>query len=103
MRVLVKKTLRAFGRKHPDADQPLRVWHKEIQAARFENPAQLRQQFGGSDFVQDKVIFDIGGNKYRLIVRIRYAVQRPTPLNGLVLVLFIGTHAQYNRLNVNEL
>lgn len=67
------------------------------------NAAQLRQQFGSADFVQDKVLFDIGGNKYRLIVRVRYAVRRPNPLNGMVLILFLGTHAQYKRLNVNEL
>jgi mRNA interferase HigB len=54
--------------------------------------------------VGDKVIFDVGGNKYRLIVRIKYAKLDVRPaLNGIVLVLFVGTHEQYDRLNVAAL
>jgi mRNA interferase HigB len=54
--------------------------------------------------VGDKVVFDIGGNKYRLIVRIKYAKLDVQPsLNGIVFVLFVGTHKQYDRLNVAAL
>lgn len=93
-----------FARRYPDAAQPLFAWLKEIKVARYENPAQLRQRHGVSDFVGNKVVFDIGGNKYRLIARVRYANLRASPpLNGVVFIYFLGTHREYNKIDVAKL
>ncbi len=104
MWILKESTLKAFWQRHPDAQGPLLAWINEIETARHENPAQIKAKHGSADFVKDKVVFDIGGNKYRLIVRFRYA--RPSarpPLNGIALVVFVGTHKEYDALDVASL
>jgi mRNA interferase HigB len=102
--ILEERTLKNFWKDHPDAKGPLAAWIREINNARYGTPVQLKAHHGSADFVGDKVIFDIGGNKYRLIVRIKYARLDVEPrLNGIVLVLFVGTHEQYDRLNVAAL
>lgn len=84
--------------------RPADCWIREINQARYTTPAELKARHASADFVGDKVIFDIGGNKYRLIVRVKYAkLDINPPLNGIVLVLFVGTHEQYDRLNVAAL
>ncbi len=93
-----------FARRYPDAEHPLFAWLKEIKATHYENPAQVRQRHGGVDFVGNKVIFDIGGNKYRIIARIRYAnLKSHPPLNGVVFIFFLGTHREYNKIDVAKL
>ncbi|HVH45448.1 MAG TPA: type II toxin-antitoxin system HigB family toxin [Labilithrix sp.] len=104
MWIIKESQLKEFWKTYPDAQGPLVAWIKEIDAARYENPAQVRAKHGSADFVKDKVIFDIGGNKYRLFVRLRYAQPAATPpLNGIVYVLFIGTHKEYDALDVAAL
>ncbi|MGD0679037.1 MAG: type II toxin-antitoxin system HigB family toxin [Polyangiaceae bacterium] len=104
MWIIKESTLKKFYRRYADAKNPLVAWMKEIDAARYESPAQLRARHGQADFVKEKVIFNIGGNKYRLIVRIKYAnTGTKPPLNGIVYVLFIGTHTEYNALDVGAL
>ena len=96
--------MKNFWKEHADAKGPLAAWIREINNARYSTPAQLRARHGSADFVGDKVIFDIGGNKYRLIVRVKYANREAKPpLNGIVLVLFIGTHDQYDDIDVAAL
>jgi len=94
MQIVALSTLRAFWNTHPAAEQPLRLWHAKLRAANWVGPADVKRDFGSSvDFIGDsRVIFDIGGNKYRLIVHIAYRYQR-------VLIKFIGTHADYDRIN----
>jgi mRNA interferase HigB len=101
MCIIKESSLKEFYRRHADAKAPLVAWMKEIDVARYENPAQLKARHRQADFVKDKVVFDIGGNKYRLIARIRYvrAMASP-PLHGIVYVLFIGTHKEYDALDV---
>lgn len=104
MRLYERRTVIQFLRRYRDAENPLLAWLNEIEAAHYENPAQLRQQHGAADFVGEKVIFDIGGNKYRLIARVRYAnLRADPPLNGMVFILFIGTHEQYDGIDVTKL
>jgi mRNA interferase HigB len=94
VQVIAKSTLRAFWVKHPRAETPLRAWHAVVSKAKWAGPADVKAMFGTSvDFVGDsRVIFDIGGNKYRLIVHVAYAYRR-------VLVKFVGTHAEYDRID----
>ena len=104
MWIIKESQLKEFYRRHAAAKAPLIAWMREIDAARYENPAQLKARHGQADFVKDKVVFDIGGNKYRLIARIRYARAAATPpLHGIAYVLFIGTHAEYDALDVGAL
>ena len=93
MQIIAKRTIRLFWEKHPQAETPLRLWFANVSAAQWAGPADVRAQFGSADFVADnRVIFDIGGNKYRLVAHISY-------LYGRVLVKFIGTHSEYDRIN----
>jgi mRNA interferase HigB len=104
MRLYERRTITQFARRYPDAQHPLLAWANEIEVARYETPVQLRQRHGSADFVGDKVVFDIVRNRYRLIARIRYADLRAKhPLNGMVFIVFIGTHAQYDRVDVAKL
>jgi mRNA interferase HigB len=94
MRVIARKTLREFWERHPQAEGPLRAWFAFVSAARWRSPADVKREFGGTvDLVADnRVIFDVAGNKYRLVVHVSYAY-------GRVLIKFVGTHAAYDRID----
>jgi mRNA interferase HigB len=95
MQVLALRPLREFWTRYPDAEKPLRAWYKIVTAARWKTASEIKKTFGANvDFVGDKrVIFDIGGNKYRLIARIVY-----DPFYR-VMVKFVGTHAEYDKID----
>jgi mRNA interferase HigB len=94
MQVIALKRLRLFWERHPQAEMPLRAWFALVSGAMWNGPAEVKNQFGATvDFVADnRAIFDIGGNKYRLVVHIAYRYKR-------VLVKFVGTHAEYDRID----
>ncbi len=94
MQVIARRTLRLFWERHPQAEGPVRVWFALVSKARWRTPADVKRQFGTTaDFVGDnRAIFDLGGNKYRLVVHISYRF-------GRLLVKFIGTHAEYDRID----
>jgi mRNA interferase HigB len=91
MQVIARWTLREFWQRHPQAERPIRAWFAVAGKARWKEPGDVKRQFGTTvDFVGDnRLIFDLGGNKYRLIVHVSYAF-------GCVLVKFVGTHAEYD-------
>ena len=93
MNVVARRTLMLFWAIHPDAQAPLVAWFASARAAQWRTPQDIRDQFGSADFVGDnRVIFNIGGNKYRLIVRVSYEFRQ-------VLIKFVGTHAEYDRID----
>ena len=94
MQVIARRTLKEFWARHPHAEGPIRAWFAIAAKAQWPNPAEIKRQFGGTvDFVGDnRVIFDLGGNKYRLIVHVSFTF-------GRVLVRFIGTHSEYDRID----
>ena len=93
VQVIAKRTLKLFWCKHPQAEVPLRAWFAIAAAANWTGPADVKAQFRSADFVGDsRVIFDIGGNKYRLIAHVAYPF-------GRVLVKFVGSHAEYDKIN----
>ncbi|MDB5552880.1 MAG: hypothetical protein JWL86_2864 [Rhizobium sp.] len=94
MQIIALSTLRAFWTRHPQAEGPLRGWYNFTHRARWETPTDIKRDYGANvDFVADnRVIFDLGGNKYRLIVRVGYEHKR-------VMIKFIGTHAEYDEIN----
>jgi mRNA interferase HigB len=94
MQVIARRTLKQFWERHQQAEGPSRAWYAIVTKARWRSPTDIKRQFGSTvDFVGDnRVIFDLGGNKYRLIVHVSYAF-------GRVLIKFIGTHAEYDRID----
>jgi mRNA interferase HigB len=94
MQVLSLGPLREFWERYPQAKGPLRSWYKIVSAANWTGPADVRATFGTADFVGDKrIIFDIGGNKYRIVARVVY-----DPFYR-VMIKFVGTHDEYDRIN----
>jgi mRNA interferase HigB len=93
LRVIAKRTLRKFWQPHADAEQPLKAWHHEAAAAEWTGPKDVKARFASASFIgNDRVVFNIGGNRYRLIVAIKYASQ-------IVFVRFIGTHSEYDKVD----
>ncbi len=94
MQIIARRTLKQFWDLHPQAKAPLEAWYAQTKTAGWESPADIKREFGTTvDFIGDnRVIFNIGGNKYRLIVHVAYRFKR-------VLVKFIGTHKDYDRID----
>lgn len=99
MRVIALGTLRGFWQRpgRGDAEQPLRAWFKEAEKADWTGPADIKRRYASASFLNDnRVVFNIGGNKYRLIVRIMYR-------SRTVYIRFIGTHAEYDRIDAGAI
>ena len=79
-----------FWAKHPDSETPLKVWFKIVKASRFRSFSHLREAFKSADKVGDKVVFNIGGNKYRLITVVHFEYAK-------VYVRYVLTHEQYDK------
>ncbi|MDO9318342.1 MAG: type II toxin-antitoxin system HigB family toxin [Gammaproteobacteria bacterium] len=91
MRVLGRDKISKFAARHSGTKRPLDAWLAEAQRADWKSPLDIRKRYGSVDFLPDnRAIFNIKGNHYRLVVRVRYR-------NGIVLVEWIGTHAEYDR------
>lgn len=91
MRIISRKRLREFGDLHPDAAQPLDDWYSLVKAKTYETPAQVKADFASVSFVSNDVtVFNIGGNKYRLSVSIRYHT-------GIVYIRRVMPHEEYDR------
>jgi mRNA interferase HigB len=97
LRIFNRSTLVEFWKKHPDSESPLRLWFSIVEKATWSGPADVRVAFGSADFLaNNRVVFDIKGNSYRLVAQVKYA-----PL-FLVFVRFLGTHAEYDRIDANK-
>ncbi len=93
MRIIARKTLKVFWEKHTDCEQQLKVWFKETQKAGWKNLNELKREFPSASILENnRVVFNIKGNKYRLIVKINFEHQ-------ILWIRFIGTHAEYDKIN----
>ena len=95
LRIIAVSTLREFWSRpgRSDAEQPLRVWVSVVKAADWSKPTDIKDMFRSADILaNDRVVFNIGGNKYRLVVAVHYRGQR-------VYIRFVGTHAEYDRID----
>jgi mRNA interferase HigB len=93
MRIISRRALRLFWETHPDARQPLQAWYADVKRARWKSPADLRKIYRTASFVgASRVVFNIKGDKYRLIVAVQYKFQ-------VVYIRFVGTHADYDRVD----
>ena len=96
MHIYTKKTLREFWESHPDSKEVLDGWYRETRQARWTTPADVRSRHTAASILShNRAVFRFRGNAYRLVVRIDYT-------DGLVFIRFVGTHAQYNRINALE-
>lgn len=96
MRIISEKTLREFWERHSNSEQSLRAWVKEVATADWANPAHLKDQFPNASIVRDnRVIFNISGNRYRLVAWINYG-------RRAVYIKWLGAHAEYDRIDVEK-
>ena len=87
------------------AEQPLLAWFKEARKARWTGPADIKDAYRTASFVaNNRVVFNVGGNKFRLIVAVIYATppKHPKPREGVVYVRFVGTHKQYDAVDASK-
>ena len=97
LRVIAKKILREFWEKHNDCEQQLKAWFQEASKAEWTTPNEIKSDYPSASIVgNDRIVFNIKGNAYRLIVKINFDYQ-------MVLIRFIGTHAEYDKINVKTI
>lgn len=93
MKVIAISTLRRFWTRHPDAEQPIKAWHDEARHAAWSAPQDIKDHYASASFVgRNRVVFNIKGNDYRLIVAVAYRFQA-------IYIKFVGTHAAYSRVD----
>jgi len=93
VRVIAKRTLKTFWNQHKDCEQKLKAWYKEAREARWKKAIDIKRDYPSASVLPgNRVVFNIKGNHYRLVVRINYDY-------GVVWIRFIGTHDQYDKIN----
>ena len=97
MRIIAKKILRDFWVRHPDSEQQLKAWFQETSKAEWTSPNKIKIEYLSASFLTDnRVVFNIKGNHYRLIVKINYDYK-------MIWIRFIGTHAEYDKINAKTI
>ena len=97
MRIIAKKILRDFWDIHPDSEQQFKSWYQETSKAEWTSPRKIKKEYPTASFLADnRVVYNIKGNHYRLIVKISYDYQ-------MVWIRFIGTHAEYDKVNAKTI
>lgn len=95
MHIVSVPSLQNFGVKHPDAKQAVLAWCDEVKKARWKQPADIKAHYASASILKNRrVVFNLKGNEYRLVVAVAYNV-------GFVYVKFIGTHADYDAVDAN--
>ncbi len=96
MRIIAIRTLRHFREIHADAEEPIKAWYQEARAADWSTPHQVKAMYRNASVLGDnRVVFNIAGNKYRLIVKFDYPYR-------IGYIRFVGTRAEYDRINAEE-
>ena len=96
MRIIAISTLRQFWEIHADAEEPIKIWYQEAKAADWATPHQIKAMYRNASVLGDnRIVFNIAGNKYRLIVKFNYRYR-------IGYVRLVGTHAEYDRINAEE-
>lgn len=100
MRIIALSTLKAFWKSNPtysDAEQPTLAWYRYVTQANWVSPNDVKQDFGNASILKDgRVVFNIAGNKYRLVVWINYPYR-------IMYIRFIGTHKQYDKIDAQTI
>jgi mRNA interferase HigB len=97
MRVIARNTLRVFWERYPAAEGPLRAWFAEVSKSNWKSMADIRRRYATASIVDhERVVFNVGGNKFRLIVKLWFS-------GRTVWIKFVGTHASYDQIDVRKL
>ena len=97
VRVIAKKILRDFWKRHADAEQPLKAWHRETALAVWKSTADVKRLYPSASILPgDRIVFNIKGNTYRLVVAVRYEFR-------IVYLRFIGTHSNYDEIDARTI
>lgn len=97
MRIIAIGTLKLFWQRHNDAEQPLKAWYAEAKAADWRSPADIKKLYRSASILSNnRVVFNIKGNNYRLITAVNYNFK-------IVYIRFIGTHREYDKINAEEI
>lgn len=97
MRIIAKKALKDFWEAHADSEQALRAWFHEAVNAEWKTPQAIKTHYPSADILPDnRIVFNIKGNHYRLIVKIHYNT-------SIVFIRFVGTHAEYDRIDATTI
>ena len=91
MRIIARRALREFWEQHPDSEQSLRAWYYDVQAAIWKFPADIKRTYADASILgQNRVVFNVKGNRYRLITEVNYRFRR-------IYIRHVLTHAEYGR------
>jgi mRNA interferase HigB len=97
LRVIEKKILREYWVKHPDSEQQLKSWYQEAEDAEWKSPRDIKRDYPSASILAgNRVVFNIKGNHYRLIVKINYDY-------GMIWIRFIGTHSAYDKIDAQTI
>ncbi|UXE66427.1 MAG: type II toxin-antitoxin system HigB family toxin [Chryseotalea sp. WA131a] len=97
MRVLSKPVLRDFWKKHPDCEEQLKSWYREAEKSEWKNTHDLKLEYPSASILGDnRVVFNIKGNSYRLIVKINFQYQ-------MTWIRFVGTHKEYDKIDATKI
>jgi mRNA interferase HigB len=97
MRVISRKPLQELSQRYPEAKSELDAWFHEVEAAQWRTPIDVKQKYGGASILKGgRVVFNICGNKYRLVVKINYSY-------SIVFVRFAGTHREYDQIDAEKI
>jgi mRNA interferase HigB len=93
MRVIKRKTLCDYWKDEPEAEAELKAWFKEAEHAEWRTPAEVKAKYGNASILKEgRVVFNISGNNYRLVVKINYDFQ-------ILYIRFVGTHKAYDKID----
>jgi len=96
-RIFAKSTLREYWEKHSDSEQYLKTWYDTAMNSDWKNPANVKQTYANASILKDgRIVFNIKGNSYRLIVKFNFEKQ-------WAFIRFIGTHSEYDRIDANKI
>ncbi len=96
-RIFSKSTLRQFWEKHADAEQYLKTWYDTAMSSDWKSPADVKQTYANASILKsNRIVFNIKGNQYRLIAKFNFEKQ-------WIFIRFIGTHAEYDRINADTI
>jgi len=93
MRIISKKTLCDYWEKHPSVRSALEAWHADAKKSHWKSPSEIKRRYRNASIIADnRVVFNIKGNDYRLVVAVNYPLE-------IIYIKFIGTHKEYDRIN----
>jgi len=96
-RIIAKRTLREYWEKHADCEQYLKTWFDTARTSKWESPSDIKKTYANASILKDgRVVFNIKGNSYRLVIKFNYGKQ-------WAFVRFIGTHSEYDKIDADTI